>query len=89
MNNYINQLSCCYSEHRNRVSGPLEQTIMYIYSGQKKRNAAMYEKCLLYQLCISLKKNRQLLEKLEQNGARECSLPVSQFIKTLVQPRVP
>ena len=55
----------------------------------KKRNAAMYEKCLLYQLCISLKKNRQLLEKLEQNGARECSLPVSQFIKTLVQPRVP
>ena len=36
-----------------------------------------------------IKKNMQLLEKLEQNCARECSLPVSQFIKTLVLPRAP
>ena len=55
----------------------------------QKRNAAMYEKCLLYQLCIALKKTMQLLEKIEVNGARECFLPVSQFIKTLVLPRVP
>ena len=33
-------------------------------------------------------KPMQYLEKIEQNGARECSLPVSQLIKTLVLPPV-
>ena len=59
-----------------------------MYTRPKKKRRYVW-KVLTVPCMYFIKRNMHLLEKIEQNGARECSLPVSQLNKTLVLPWVP